>query len=493
MPPHNRTAPTESALRHRFTEVNTATGATGAAATTATLTTPTSTTKIAAPNHSSGVAFYPPSQKFWRIGNKWYDFTDFLDKHPGGKQALLLSRDRFEDATFVFESHHHEFLKARAIIRKYEISKETALAHGIGQRPARGTKNVVDGTHFDAALDQQKYPDLLDQTAFYSVMRTRVSKYLKSVGCRDGGPTTQCIVLFWAIFVLYLVAMYTTWSTGSFLVSAVSAIVGSWLGAFGHNWVHQPKYKLWGWAILSLDTLGFSSESWYREHNLQHHMYTNTPWDNHFIGTEPFLITNPTTAKRNWVQTNVLPYINPLILCFGVYGNYVAHTVELVKGNEEFSIGKVCLPLHFYIMMSRWGVVHGFLLTFLFHAIIGMYYFTLALMNHNAEHTHDVKGRNAAKDWGHAQLHSSADWGVNMSFLQAIVYLWLNYHTVHHLFPRTDFSHHPAIQKILIRTCKEHGIKYATGSFMSIYREMVTSFTTPRSLYETITVYGGGV
>ena len=26
------------------------------------------------------------------------------------------------------------------------------------------------------------------------------------------------------------------------------------------------------------------------------------------------------------------------------------------------------------------------------------------------------------------------------------MYLWLNYHTVHHLFPRIDFSHHPAIQ-----------------------------------------------
>ena len=26
------------------------------------------------------------------------------------------------------------------------------------------------------------------------------------------------------------------------------------------------------------------------------------------------------------------------------------------------------------------------------HAVIGMYYFTMALMNHNAEHTMDVKG-----------------------------------------------------------------------------------------------------
>ena len=456
---------------------------------------PTTTTTPPPPSKSiwsSGVPFYPPSRKYWRIGNKWYDFTDFVDKHPGGAQAILLSRDRFEDATFVFESHHHEFLKARAIIRKYEVPEATVLASGLTARPARGTKEVVNGTHFDAALDQQQHPNLLPPDAFYSVMRTRVSHYLKEVGCRDGGPTTQCIVLFWFLFGLFCASMYLTWTTGSYYVSAVTAILGSWVGAFGHNWVHQPKYKMWGWAVLSLDTLGFSSESWFREHNLQHHMYTNTPWDNHFIGTEPFLVTNP-TVHRAWFQKHIMPYINPLVLCFGVYGNYVAHTVELIKGNEPFSIGKCCLPLHFYMMLSKWGLVQGFLLTFIFHAIIGMYYFTLALMNHNAEHTHNVKGRNAAKDWGHAQLHSSADWGVNMSFLQAIVYLWLNYHTVHHLFPRTDFSHHPAIQKILIQTCKEHKITYATGTFVSIYREMLTSFATPRSLYDTITVYGGGV
>jgi len=446
---------------------------------------------ISKTSFSSGVCFYPPSTKYWRIGNKWYDFTDFLDQHPGGAQAILLSRDRFEDATFVFEAHHHEYQKARAIIRKYEVSQEVALAN-VTKRPQRGTKEVKDGTHFDFALDEQKHPDLLKNDAFYSVMRRKVSKYLKEVGCRDGGPTTQCIVLFWLIFVMYCACMYWTWSTGSFLVSALTAIVGSLLGAFGHNWVHQPKYKLWGWAILSLDTLGFSSEAWYREHNLQHHMYTNTPWDNHFIGTEPFLVTNP-TVHRAWFQKNIMPYINPIILCFGVYGNYVAHSVELIQGHEELSIGKIFLPIHFYFMISRWGILHGFLITFLFHSIIGVYYFTLALMNHNAEHTHDVKGRNAAKDWGHAQLHSSADWGVNMSFLQASVYLWLNYHTVHHLFPRTDFSHHPAIQQLLLETCKEHGIKYTTGSFIGIYKEMVTSFSTPRSLYETITVYGGGV
>ena len=89
-----------------------------------------------------------------------------------------------------------------------------------------------------------------------------------------------------------------------------AGFVTSWLGAFGHNWVHQPRYK--SWAYLSLDTIGFSSDGWFREHVLQHHMYTNTPWDNHFKGTDPFLTTDP-TVKRNWVQCHLMPYLNPLL------------------------------------------------------------------------------------------------------------------------------------------------------------------------------------
>jgi len=456
--------------------------------------TPINTTgpNISKPKYSSAVVFYPPSTKYWRIGNQWYDFTEFLAKHPGGAQAILLSRDRFEDATFVFEAHHHEFMKTRAIIKKYLITDPSILNEIQTRRPVRGTKEAMDGTHFDSVLDASKHPDLLDKDAFYSVMRVKVSKYLKDINCRDGGPTTQCLVLFWFVFSLYVMGMYWTWSTGYFHAAGITAVFGALLGAFGHNWVHQPKYKDWGWALLSLDVLGFSSESWFREHNLQHHMYTNTPWDNHFIGTEPFLVTNP-TVRRAWFQKKIMPYIHPLVLCLGVYGNYFAHLVELLKGNEEFSIGKLFLPIHFGLMISKWGLGRGFLLTFLFHAIIGLYYFTLALMNHNAEHTHDVKSRNASKDWGEAQLHSSADWGCQLSFLQAGIYLWLNYHTVHHLFPRTDFSHHPQIQAILLETIKEHKIKYVTGTFLGIYKEMITSFSTPRSLYDTITVYGGGV
>merc|ERR1719182_768971 len=121
--------------------------------------------------------------------------------------------------------------------------------------------------------------------------------------------------------------------TGSFLASLTFGVFASLNGAFGHNWVHQPEWRLA--SYLSLDTIGFSSTGWFREHVLQHHMYTNTPWDNHFRGTDPFLVTDP-TVRRHWFQARVMPYINPIILTFGLYGNWVDHLKGMLQGNEEW-------------------------------------------------------------------------------------------------------------------------------------------------------------
>ncbi|KAL7542425.1 hypothetical protein ACHAXR_011759 [Thalassiosira sp. AJA248-18] len=439
------------------------------------------------PTFSSGVTFYPPSDRYWRIGGKWYDFTanDFISRHPGGADVLLMARDRFEDATFVFESHHHNYKKVRAIIQKYEVPESVVrgAAGGLRGRP-HGTSDAA-GRH--RLLDRT--PKLLDDDAFYSVMRRRVTEHLKSVGYPLAGPTVQCKILFWTSFVAWLSCYFWLLSCCSVLSAVCTGFTASWLGAFGHNWVHQPKYKLW--ANLSLDTIGFSSDAWFREHNLQHHMYTNTPWDNHFEGSAPWLVTDP-TVERNILQKYVMPYINPLLLSVGLYTNYLINLVEVIKGNEVVTPWKLLLPLEIGAMVYRWGW-RGVLLTYLSHAILGVYYFTMALMNHNAEHCLNVKKRNAARDWGEAQLVSSADWAVGMPFWAAGLYLWLNYHTVHHLFPLTDFSHHPAIQRILIKTCKEFGVEYVVKSPVEIYMQMVRTFASPTSLMQEIMVYGGGI
>ena len=102
----------------------------------------------------------------------------------------------------------------------------------------------------------------------------------------------------------------------------------------------------------------------------------------------------------------------------------------------------------------------------------------------------NVKGRNEAEDWGHAQLLSSTDIAVGSTFYSSIKYLWLNFHTVHHLLPHTDMSKHPELQRILIETLKDHpGVKYDVRPFWELYREMICCLSTPYALGEEINLY----
>ena len=48
---------------------------------------------------------------------------------------------------------------------------------------------------------------------------------------------------------------------------------------------------------------------------------------------------------------------------------------------------------------------------------------------------------------------------VQLPFESSWRYLWLNYHTVHHLFPKLDFSHHYHAQRIVMQTAAEFGIQ----------------------------------
>ena len=127
---------------------------------------------------------------------------------------------------------------------------------------------------------------------------------------------------------------------------------------------------------------------------------------------------------RHWLQQYVTPLLNPLILSFGLFGNYIFHTGELLGGREKFSAMKLALPLQLVLLCLRWGwwgvalmyAAGGNLamcylavpLTHVCAGTLGVYYFTMALMNHNTEHCMHIDARNTARDWGEAQLHSSA-------------------------------------------------------------------------------------
>jgi hypothetical protein len=138
--------------------------------------------------YSSKVKFTSQG-RYWRIGNKYYDLTDFADsgRHPGGRDILYLARDRFPDSTYAFEAHHTDVPKVRGMLAKMEV------------------KGIVPQQPDDP---QMRLPDLSPETSFYSVLRARMHEHLKANG--GPGPTKECLQLWWiSLSVVFFFSMAT--------------------------------------------------------------------------------------------------------------------------------------------------------------------------------------------------------------------------------------------------------------------------------------------
>jgi len=72
-------------------------------------------------------------------------------------------------------------------------------------------------------------------------------------------------------------------------------------------------------------------------------MYTNTPLDNHWDGTYPFFIVDP-TKDRNLFH-GITAATVPVWLWFGIAMNAYVNCIQIFIGNEKFAPGRLVYPL----------------------------------------------------------------------------------------------------------------------------------------------------
>jgi len=62
----------------------------------------------------------------WTVHGKDYDLNEFVNRHPGGKEAILLGRGR--DCTALFESYHPFTNRHRDVLKKYEAVEPSKMS-----------------------------------------------------------------------------------------------------------------------------------------------------------------------------------------------------------------------------------------------------------------------------------------------------------------------------------------------------------------------------
>lgn len=91
------------------------------------------------------------AEGLWRIYDTLYDFTEFIDKHPGGK--FWIRETKGLDITEAFEAHHLSSVPSK-MIEKYKVRE---------------------------ASKPRIYNFTLNENGFYKTLKKRVAEKLKTI------------------------------------------------------------------------------------------------------------------------------------------------------------------------------------------------------------------------------------------------------------------------------------------------------------------------
>ena len=401
-------------------------------------------------------------------GSSVYDITEWLDRHPGGRDALLLCAGR--DVTDLLPSYHPFTDSPQLVLAKYRIGH----------------------------LQTSEFPQYRPDSGFYRDVRTEVARYFKDSGLNSKAPLPGLLRLagMAVVAALAFAALIAWGGTLPLPLRVVAAVVFGVCQALPllhcmHDASHLAIGRSPGWwywvGRLTMDWFaGASIASWHHQHILGHHVYTNV------MGVDPDL---PATRegdirrvceKQTWAAVYAWQHVylcvlyGALALKFRIQdltGTLWAGENGMIRVNDPGLgekvgqlVTKACwvgwrwvLPLVYagvewrqFVALSLLAeLVTGWYLTFNFqvsHVSVGVAF-------------PDGEVAGFGEEWGAAQLQTTVDYA-HGDAVATFLCGALNYQSVHHLFPCVSQYHYPALAPIVKRVAEKWGVRYNyVGSF----------------------------
>ena len=381
------------------------------------------------------------------IEGKVYDLNKFSDVHPGGKDILLYVG---RNATPHFHMHHpHMKPEELALkLKKYYVCeyKET-------------NEDCGDIYYYDSPFAV----DLLKSTAEYFKTHDKYASW-------------------WGLFKVALIVsmyFYTTYRfvvAPSYTLAIIYGIANYFLSlCVMHTANHGgfSKYPLVNTLLgLSMNLLLSDRVWWMKGHHVNHHAYVSDyKCDPDESNVEPVLITNPhSTIKRHKIF-KVTQLVNFLIVIslFPIlqFFNIENFTLKRYPGTPVTSLMRNQLPITILIKLLTIAMYIKFFMTTGFvtgikYILIFSYIATFLSvapfeLSHHFEGNKKNMDRSQKRDWYKEQIESSCDYGGSISNCLSG---GLSSQTVHHIFPRVDQDHYPALRKIMMEVCRRHNVRY---------------------------------
>jgi len=412
-------------------------------------------------------------EHIWTIHGRNYDLREFVDRHPGGKEAIELGRGR--DCTALFESYHPFTEQHRVVLQKYHVPSDTD----------------IDTTTKKSSMKEETSGV---KDPFYETLKARAAESLKEKGIDpnvDRAATLPRAAYYVFIFCC-LVTAARSHVRGNVVGSFLFAVFGWLIGALGHDGGHfavsrRPfvnDLSVWGISFLCNPIM------WQHQHTYAHHSHTNDfdhdPDIHHFTA---FLRVHRKFRheERYGLQRNRAFVF--FAYAFVVFGTCIKIPFGMLKdgtlyGLVEFTDRK--RPLRAFMMLAHFFGYIGVILVAPFfsgkpwylallagttHIVTaGMLFAIFSQINHLNERSieyDDVSPDSKKKtsddlvqtSWAARQVVTSNNFATD-SFLWHLISNGLNLQIEHHLFPGLNHCHLHFIAPVVRQTCEEYDVSY---------------------------------
>jgi len=393
----------------------------------------------------------------WTVHGKDYDLRDFVDRHPGGKEAIELGRGR--DCSAMFESYHPFTEQHRIVLQKYELVNGKSN----GPRTEKGS----------------------DLDPFYETLKERVANALRENGLDPNldRASTLSRAAYYVLILSCLIVSASYHVRGSIRGAFLFAVFGWLIGALGHDGGHfavscRPfvnDLSLWGISLLCNPVM------WQHQHTYAHHSHTNDydhdPDLHHFT---VFLRVHRRFKhdKIYGLQRNTVFVF--FAYAFVVFGTCIKIPLGMIKtgtlyGIVEWTDGK--RPLRAFMMLAHYALYIGTILIAPFFsgrpwyvallagvthmATSGILFAIFSQINHLNEHSIETDGSCdlVKTSWAANQVVTSNNFATR-SFAWHVLSNGLNLQIEHHLFPGLNHCHLHLIAPTVRQTCEEFGVPY---------------------------------
>ena len=389
----------------------------------------------------------------WKIHNKYYDLSNFLDKHPGGSKILESCSD-VGDVTAAFESYHSmcNMNKIIKTMEKYEIEEPNVIIPN--------HKYTFNQNQFYQEVKEKVRNHFIDKTTkwtwiWFLYAITSLFIYIISFSCT-----------FYYTNLPFNLRIFTSIVAGTSLMQ----LTFQFYHDATHCAVSSNKYVNEYLSILGSALTFWDYTTWIKHHSIMHHSFTGeSKLDPDMRHTQPFFNKSLKSSKNPIVKSSrSIAFILSIFpgMFLGQILSYILCQFrkklwgfKIYKNKSWIEIGIISLQL---ILMINGG---SFLLPLIFLLTLNINYSIAILPDHDLLETRLNYNENIT-DWGEIQVRHSGNFA-NDNLIYTRLYGSINYQIEHHLFPSICSYHLPEIAYIVKDTCKKYDIKYV--EIKSIY------------------------